>query len=43
MDAANGEFLAERETVQIVPNFSNGKLYLIGGDVGPFVAGTDIL
>ena len=39
MDAANGEFLAERETVQIVPNFSHGKLYLIAGDVGPFVAG----
>ena len=39
MDASNGEFLAERETVKVVPNFSHGKLYLISGDVGPFVAG----
>uniref|UniRef100_A0A2P2HZE0 DNA replication complex GINS protein PSF2 n=1 Tax=Hirondellea gigas TaxID=1518452 RepID=A0A2P2HZE0_9CRUS len=39
MNAADGEFLAEREKIQIIPNFSHDKLYLIAGDVGPFVAG----
>ncbi|KAF2364906.1 GINS subunit domain A [Trinorchestia longiramus] len=39
MEAADEEFLAEREVIQIIPNFSHEKLYLISGDVGPFVAG----
>ncbi|XP_018027598.1 probable DNA replication complex GINS protein PSF2 [Hyalella azteca] len=39
MEAVEEEFLAEREHVQIIPNFSHDKLYLIAGDVGPFVAG----
>jgi len=39
MDPSEGEFLAERETIDIIPNFSHNKLYLISGDVGPFKAG----
>lgn len=41
MDPSEGEFLAERETIDIIPNFSHNKLYLISGDVGPFKAGNN--
>ncbi|XP_013779274.1 DNA replication complex GINS protein PSF2-like [Limulus polyphemus] len=37
MSPAEVEFLAEKELVTIFPNFSHGKIYLISGDVGPFV------
>lgn len=30
MDAAEVEFLAEKELVTIIPNFSLDKIYLIG-------------
>ncbi|CAH1780401.1 unnamed protein product [Owenia fusiformis] len=36
MDPAEVEFLAEKEMVQIVPNFSQDIIYLIGGEIGPF-------
>ena len=39
MDPSEIEFLAERERVEIVPNFSEGKMFLLDGDVGPFKAG----
>lgn len=39
MDAAEVEFLAEKSLITIVPNFSQEKLYLISGDVGPFTPG----
>lgn len=42
MDPAEIEFLAENESVRIVPNFSEGQLYLLTGDVGPFRAGLPI-
>lgn len=35
MDAAEVEFLAEKELVTIIPNFSLDKIYLIGGTWGP--------
>nr|XP_053651140.1 probable DNA replication complex GINS protein PSF2 [Cherax quadricarinatus] len=39
MDATEVEFLAENSPITIVPNFAQDKLYLISGDVGPFVPG----
>ncbi|CAL1280692.1 unnamed protein product [Larinioides sclopetarius] len=36
MDPAELEFLAEKETITVIPNFAHGKLCLIRGDVGPF-------
>lgn len=30
MDSSEVEFLAEKETVKIIPNFSLDKIYLIG-------------
>lgn len=39
MDPAEVEFLAEKELVTIIPNFSHNKLYLISGDIGPFNPG----
>ena len=30
MDPAEVEFLAEKETITIIPNFSQDKIYLIG-------------
>lgn len=39
MDATEVEFLAEKFPITIVPNFSQEKLYLISGDVGPFNPG----
>lgn len=34
MDAAEVEFLAEKELVTIIPNFSLDKIYLIGVSLG---------
>ena len=42
MNPAEIEFLAERETISIVPNFNEGLLYLLEGDVGPFKAGIPV-
>jgi len=42
MDPCEAEFLAEKETVSIIPNFSHGIVHLIGGDVGPFRAGLPV-
>ena len=39
MDPSEIEFLAERDAVKIVPNFTASTLYLLEGDVGPFNAG----
>ncbi|XP_037103779.1 DNA replication complex GINS protein PSF2 [Syngnathus acus] len=39
MDPSEVEFLAEKELVKIIPNFNLDKLYLIGGDLGPFNPG----
>ncbi|XP_004600886.1 DNA replication complex GINS protein PSF2 isoform X3 [Sorex araneus] len=39
MDVAEVEFLAEKELVTIIPNFSLDKIYLIGGELGPFLPG----
>lgn len=37
MDPTEVEFRAENCIVTIVPNFTHDRLYLISGDVGPFV------
>ncbi|XP_061450417.1 DNA replication complex GINS protein PSF2 isoform X2 [Rhineura floridana] len=42
MDPAEAEFLAERELVTIIPNFSMDRIYLIGGDLGPFNPGLPV-
>ncbi|XP_049642753.1 DNA replication complex GINS protein PSF2 [Suncus etruscus] len=39
MDVAEVEFLAEKELVTVIPNFSLDKIYLIGGELGPFLPG----
>ncbi|XP_030060410.1 DNA replication complex GINS protein PSF2 [Microcaecilia unicolor] len=39
MEPAEVEFLAEKEPVTVIPNFSLDKIYLIGGDLGPFNPG----
>lgn len=39
MECADAEFIAEKTLVRIVPRFSEDKLYLITGDVGPFKPG----
>jgi len=36
MDPTEVEFLAEKELITVVPNFSLDKIYLIAGDLGPF-------
>ncbi|RMX56578.1 hypothetical protein pdam_00002393 [Pocillopora damicornis] len=38
MDPSEVEFLAEKEKISIQTNFSEDKIYLIGGDIGPFNA-----
>ncbi|MEE6500389.1 hypothetical protein FKM82_003765 [Ascaphus truei] len=43
MDASEVEFLAEKETVAVIPNFSLDKVYLIGGDLGPFNPGLPVV
>ncbi|XP_041789599.1 DNA replication complex GINS protein PSF2 [Chelmon rostratus] len=42
MDPSEVEFLAEKEMVKIIPNFSLDKVYLIGGDLGPFNPGLPV-
>ncbi|MEQ2265366.1 DNA replication complex GINS protein PSF2 [Xenotaenia resolanae] len=42
MDPSEVEFLAEKEFVKIIPNFSLDKIYLIGGDLGPFNPGLPV-
>ncbi|KAM5137898.1 DNA replication complex GINS protein PSF2 [Mantella aurantiaca] len=42
MDACEVEFLAEKEMVTVIPNFSLDKVYLIGGDLGPFNPGLPV-
>ncbi|KAG5839284.1 hypothetical protein ANANG_G00203410 [Anguilla anguilla] len=42
MDPSEVEFLSEKETVTIIPNFSLDKIYLIGGDLGPFNPGLPV-
>jgi len=42
MDPAEIEFLAEKEPISIVPNFSLDRIYLITGDVGPFNPGLNV-
>ncbi len=39
MEPSEIEFLAENVRVSIVPNFNEGALFLMEGDVGPFRAG----
>lgn len=42
MDPSEVEFVAEKESIQIVPNFSQDTIYLIGGDIGPFNPGLPV-
>ena len=42
MDPAEIEFLAEKEMIDIVPNFSHSAMHLIQGDVGPFRPGLPV-
>ncbi|KAG2470156.1 DNA replication complex GINS protein PSF2 [Erpetoichthys calabaricus] len=42
MDPSEVEFLAEKEMVTIIPNFSLDKVYLIGGELGPFNPGLPV-
>ncbi|KAK3932512.1 putative DNA replication complex GINS protein PSF2 [Frankliniella fusca] len=42
MDPSEVEFIAEKELVSIVPNFTNNEVHLISGDVGPFRAGLPV-
>ncbi|XP_069822418.1 DNA replication complex GINS protein PSF2 [Dendropsophus ebraccatus] len=42
METSEVEFLAEKQLVSIIPNFSLDKVYLIGGDIGPFNPGLPV-
>jgi hypothetical protein len=42
MDPAEVEFIAERESIQIVPKFNAGTIFLLQGDYGPFKAGLTV-
>lgn len=42
MNPAQVEFLAENQFVEVIPNFSHDKLYLICGEVGPFRPGIPV-
>lgn len=42
MDPDEVEFLAENKHVKIIPNFSYDKIFLISGELGPFVAGLPV-
>uniref|UniRef100_H3CV62 DNA replication complex GINS protein PSF2 n=2 Tax=Tetraodon nigroviridis TaxID=99883 RepID=H3CV62_TETNG len=42
MDPSEAEFLAEKEMIKIIPNFSLDKVFLIGGDLGPFNPGLPV-
>lgn len=39
MDPAEVEFLAEKEIIEVIPNFSFESVHLISGTIGPFKAG----
>ncbi|XP_065064277.1 DNA replication complex GINS protein PSF2-like [Rhopilema esculentum] len=39
MDAAEAEFIAEKEIITIIPNFKGSKLFLLSCDIGPFKPG----
>nr|XP_026691959.1 DNA replication complex GINS protein PSF2-like [Ciona intestinalis] len=39
MEHSEMEFIAEKQKVKIVPNFSMSKIYFISGEVGPFQPG----
>eukprot|EP00112_Aurelia_sp_Birch-Aquarium-sp1_P026116 Seg906.4 transcript_id=Seg906.4/GoldUCD/mRNA.D3Y31 product="DNA replication complex GINS protein PSF2" protein_id=Seg906.4/GoldUCD/D3Y31 len=39
MDPSEVEFLAEKETITIIPNFKGEKLFLLSCDLGPFRPG----
>ncbi|XP_066438412.1 DNA replication complex GINS protein PSF2-like [Eleutherodactylus coqui] len=41
-EPAEVEFLAEKQLVTVIPNFSLDKVYLIGGDLGPFNPGLPV-
>lgn len=40
LSAAELEFIAEDQLIEIVPKFKHGPLHLIQGDFGPFVPQT---
>ena len=42
MEPSEIEFLAEKDKVEVVPNFTANTLYLLEGDVGPFNAGLSL-
>ena len=42
MDPSEIEFLAEKEPIDIVPNFTHSVMHLIQGDVGPFRPGLPV-
>ena len=42
MNPAEVEFLTENQTIQVIPNFSHDRLYLICGEVGPFRPGIPV-
>ncbi len=42
MDPSEIEFLSESLPVSIVPNFNEGVMYLLSGEVGPFKAGMPV-
>lgn len=42
MNPAEVEFLAENQTIQVIPNFSHDRLFLICGEVGPFRPGIPV-
>ncbi|XP_075996370.1 DNA replication complex GINS protein PSF2 [Genypterus blacodes] len=42
MDPAEVEFLSEKQTVTIIPNFSLDRIFLICGDLGPFNPGLPV-
>ncbi|KAG9462537.1 hypothetical protein GDO78_013907 [Eleutherodactylus coqui] len=41
-EPAEVEFLAEKQLVTVIPNFSLDKVYLIGGDLGSFNPGLPV-
>ncbi|XP_069758231.1 DNA replication complex GINS protein PSF2 [Narcine bancroftii] len=42
MEPLEVEFLAEKQLVTVIPNFSLDKIYLITGDLGPFNPGLPV-
>ncbi|XP_046840661.1 DNA replication complex GINS protein PSF2-like [Xenia sp. Carnegie-2017] len=39
MDPSEVDFLSEEQMITILPNFREGRMYLISGDLGPFEPG----